>query len=196
MRASALFSEGMDQVIKELYPVAGGQAVIDELKDKYNKTFSLNQIYSRTSVLGVTGRSAAELLHSSPQPHWPGWPKLEIHGPNPWIVGKFVIIDYLGYKSVGGMYKGPQHRYWVRCLMCGAEAEKLQQTIIKARDSESVGCAKCAKQNARKEAKARLSAEKAALNDRLQAWLWVMKTMPITSLAFIPESQRFDGRRF
>jgi len=133
-----------------------------------------------------------------PRPRFVGHP-IGFVGPHPHKWGKALIIRYLGYFRTskrtdrGRDAKIGHHKYLIKCVNCGAELERLQDSILRARRLNAEGCTKCCKRNPKETIKKNELWDQ-RLKDRAE-WVALMQLMPVTPLAFIPVQKRFDGRR-
>lgn len=168
----SIFTDAMDTVIHEYYPVYGAPKTIEEIHKKFDRYYSLPQIYSRARVLGIT---APEGNGSEARPRWEYPQDMYAQWPTRW--GFWIIREYLGIRQKDALVPG-HHIYRCECSVCGAQHTRTQSAIYAALRKGHYGCATCKKSReyARDEAKRQQDLE----NERLEAFvfLMVMKCMP------------------
>lgn len=128
----------------------------------------------------------------APKPNWDGWPKDPAFiGPDPYIVGVYIIITYIGYRRKDVLFKG-HHYYMARCRRCGREVERMQDSLRQASRKKTLGCVYCAKKRGRATDKDRRKQEKAKRVSDFNAWVELLQNMPVTPLQF---RKGFDTER-
>lgn len=129
----------------------------------------------------------------SRRPRWDAWEyNLEVCGPNPWIVGNYLIIGYLGFYG--------KHVYLVRCLVCGASLTRAQDSIVRGARTHAKACSECWKTRKKEKIVKKKfdwehEREAALMRIKIGRAQALVDIMPATSIEFIPEAKRFDGRR-
>lgn len=196
MRQS-IFTKEQDSILCQHYPTKGANFCLAEVGNKTGDWFTYVQIRNRIKRLGLTladGVTIAPRPDEPKIPLWEEWPSdLCFVGPNPNVVGKYLIISYLGFRRQP--LKRGHHVYRVKCTSCGRESERLQESIIKAAQKNARGCVVCAKSNHVKALGRRMSEDEIAMEKAKREWEWILKTMPVTPLKFIPWENRFDSQR-
>jgi len=127
------------------------------------------------------------------RPAWNHWPRGFV-GPAPHTVGVYLIIKYMGGARESGPTGKARHRYWCKCLFCGAETEVYQQAIRRALKRRSEKCSACARKDPKKPETEYKRERRERWARDLKKWLWVLHKMPVTPIHFVPENKRFDRR--
>ncbi len=189
----SIYTDSMDDVIKEFYGTHGADYAVEIIRDRYNKTFTAKQIRSRARVLGVAGRNAKMMDHMQVKVRWNGWQqRKDFTGPDPWVHGVYMIIRYQEYRQPDPMYKG-KHYYWVRCLKCGTEVSRNQSSILSAVKNRAVGCSVCSTKNSNKKLEEDRKTERARHEQEKREWEEYLKKLRVPPIEYVPRDKRFDN---
>ena len=114
---------------------------------------------------------------------------------NPIHMGGYKILEYKGFILKEGTCRS-QHWYRVQCLECEGEYIRMQSSLYRNQNKGTMGCHRCAKKRYLEELEWRKAAADSELERAKRLWLWVLFTMPATSLRIRDElGLSFDSEK-
>ncbi len=188
MKRSKLYTPEMDEVIRDWYKLRGGAATAKKLNAEFGTKFTSSQLWDRAKSLGLTAKVGGS---SRKEPLWRAF-RDGFTGPCPDRCRLYLIT---GNGKPHRFENGKRtYKYQARCLQCGSDHEMLQPSLLQAERLGTIGCKDCAQDTRARRIRESRDERRAKTDKSFDEWLWVMITMPVTPLEYIPRHKRFDSQ--